>query len=69
MWRQGFGEYLFPYQSPFSTAGLPAALEAAASGGQRERPSALLLLLIVYRLICSSSVYCTSLYKEHKERL
>jgi hypothetical protein len=26
MWRQGCGEWLFPIQSPFSTAGLPAAL-------------------------------------------
>jgi hypothetical protein len=30
--RQGFGEWLFSLQSPFSTAGLPAALEAAATG-------------------------------------
>jgi hypothetical protein len=44
MWRQGFGEWLFPLQSPFSTAGLPAALEAAATGGSRKRPSVPILL-------------------------
>jgi hypothetical protein len=37
MWRQGCGKYLFPHQSPFSTAEFPAALEAAASGEDRER--------------------------------
>jgi hypothetical protein len=37
VWRQGCGKYLFPHQSPFSTAGFPAALEAASSGEDRER--------------------------------
>jgi hypothetical protein len=45
LWRQGFGEWLFPLQSPFSTAGLPAALEAAATGGSTEESSSLILLL------------------------
>jgi hypothetical protein len=40
MWRQGCGKYLFPHQSPFSTAGLPAALKAAASGEDREKDPA-----------------------------
>jgi hypothetical protein len=44
MWRQGFGEWLFPLQSPFSTAGLPAALEAAVTGGSTEESSTLILL-------------------------
>jgi hypothetical protein len=45
MWRQGFGEWLFPLQSPFSTAGLPAALEAAVTGGSTEKSRVLKLLL------------------------
>jgi hypothetical protein len=44
MWRQGFGEWLFPLQSPFSTAGLPAALEATVTGGSTEESSTLILL-------------------------
>jgi hypothetical protein len=43
-WRQGCGEWLFPLQSPFSTAGLPAALEAAVNGGSTEESSTLILL-------------------------
>jgi hypothetical protein len=44
VWRQGFGEWLFPLQSPFSTAGLPAALEVAVTGGSTEESSTLILL-------------------------
>jgi hypothetical protein len=44
VWRQGFGEWLFPLQSPFSTAGFPATLEAAATGGSTEESSSLILL-------------------------
>jgi hypothetical protein len=45
LWRQGFGEYLFPLQSLFSAAGLPAALEAAASGGtEREAQRAYIII-------------------------
>jgi hypothetical protein len=44
MWRQGFGEWLFPLQSPFSTVGLPAALEVAVTGGSTEESSTLILL-------------------------
>jgi hypothetical protein len=46
LWRQGCGIYSFPHQSPFSTAGLPAALEAAASGGDRERGPARAYIII-----------------------
>jgi hypothetical protein len=66
LWRQGFGEWLCPLQSPFSTAGFPAALEEAATGGSTEESSSLTVLL-VSRLICSSSVEFTLLYNEHKE--
>jgi hypothetical protein len=44
LWRQGFGEWLFPLQSPFSTAGLPETLEAAMTGGSTEESSMHILL-------------------------
>jgi hypothetical protein len=45
LWRQGCGKYLFPRQSLFSAARLPAALEAAASGGiKREAQRAYIII-------------------------